>query len=132
MVCQGLAFASPSMLHFKNPQNFLAGNLTKRLPHWELVLKYYLKAPGVFLYVPEGIKLQDFFISFCGPFKGLRYNSDVPPRMKFPNSSLCNDFKDFVSQTILEMSGEWFIPRLGRGWEREHPSSGCANHRRTH
>ena len=106
MVCQGLAFASPSMLHFKNPQNFLAGNLTKRLPHSELVVKYYLKAPGIFLYVPEGIKLQDFFISFCGPFKGLRYNSDVPPRMKFPNSSLCNDFNDFVSQTILEMSGE--------------------------
>ena len=92
MVSQGLAFASPSMLHFKNPQNFLAGNLTKRLPPWELVVKYYLKAPEIFRYVPEAIKLQDFFISFCGPFKGLRYNSDVPPRMKFPNSSSCNAF----------------------------------------
>ena len=50
----------------------------------------------------EGIKLQDFFVSFCGTFKGLRYNSDVPPRMKFPNCSLCNDFNDFVSQTTLE------------------------------
>ena len=64
MVCQGLAFVSPSMLHFKDPHNFLAGNLTKRLPHWELFLKYYLKVPEIFRYVPEGIKLQDFFISF--------------------------------------------------------------------
>ena len=129
MVCQGLAFASPSMLHFKNPENFLKGNMTKRLPHWELVLKYYLKSPEIFRYV---IKLQDFFISFIGPFKDLLYNSDLPPRMKFPNSSSCNAFNHFVSQTILEMRGEWFIPRLGRGWKREHPSSGCANHRRTH
>lgn len=33
MVFQSLAFASSSMLHFKNPYNFLAGNLTKCLPH---------------------------------------------------------------------------------------------------
>ena len=102
MVSQGLAFASPSMLHFKNPKNFLAGNLTKCLPHWELVLKDYPKVPKIFCYVSEGIKLQDFFLSFCGTFKGLRYNSDVPPRMKFPNSSSCNDFNNFVSQTTLE------------------------------
>ena len=55
-----------------------------------------------FFVVSEGIKLQDFFVSFCGTFKGLRYNSDVPSRMKFPNYSLCNDFNDFVSQTTLE------------------------------
>ena len=96
MVSQGSAFACPSMLHFKNPQNFLAGNLTKCLPHRELVLKDYPKATEIFRYESEGIKLQDFFVSFCGTFKGLRYNSDVPPRMKFLSSSSCNDFNDFV------------------------------------
>ena len=58
MVCQGLAFASPSMLHFKNPQIFLAGNFTKRLPHCELVLKYYLKAPEIFRYVPKALNCK--------------------------------------------------------------------------
>ena len=58
MVCQGLAFASPSMRHFKNPQIFLAGNLTKRLPHCKLVLKYYLKAPEIFRYIPKALNCK--------------------------------------------------------------------------
>lgn len=69
------------MLHFKNLQNFLAGSLTKCLPHRELVLEDNPKAPEIFRYVSEGIKLQDFFVSFCGTIKGLRYNSEVPPRI---------------------------------------------------
>ena len=46
------------MLHFKNPENFLAGNLTKRLPHWELVLKYYLKGPEIFRYAPKALNCK--------------------------------------------------------------------------
>ena len=69
MVSQGLAFASPFMLHFKNPQNFLAGNLTTCLPHWEIVLKDYPRATEIFCYVYECIKKQDFFVSFCGTFR---------------------------------------------------------------
>ena len=55
MVSQGLAFASLFMLHFKNPQNFRAGNLTKCLPHRELVLKDYPKASEIFVVCPKAL-----------------------------------------------------------------------------
>ena len=46
--------------------------------------------------------MQEFFVPFKGKFRGRSYNSDVPLRMLFPNSSSCNIFRDFVPQTILE------------------------------
>ena len=102
MVSGGLAFASPSMLRFRKPENFVAGNLSECLPHWEVVLKDYPKAAEIFRYVSQGVYVQEFFVPFNGTYRGRSYNTNVPPRMSFPNSLSCNNFRDFVSQTILE------------------------------
>ena len=102
MVSGGLAFASPSMLRFRKPENFVAGNLSECLPHWEVVLKDYPKAAEIFRYVSQGVYVQEFFVPFNGTYRGRSYNTNVPPRMSFPNSFSCNNFRDFVSQTILE------------------------------
>ena len=90
------------MLRFRNPEKFISGNLSGCLPHWKLVLKDYPKASEIFRYVSEGVKVQDSFVPFKGTFRGCSYNADVPPRMLFPNSSSCNNFRDFVARTILE------------------------------
>ena len=102
MVSQGLTFASPSMLRFRNPEKFISGKLSGCLPHWELVLKDYPKASEIFRPVSEGVRVQEFFVPFKGTFRGRSYKADVPPRMLFPNSPSCNNFPDFVAQTILE------------------------------
>ena len=90
------------MLRFRNPEKFISGNLSGCLPHSKLVLKDYPKASEIFRYVSEGVRVQEFFVPFKGTFRGRSYNADVPPRMLFPNSSSCNNFRDFVAQTILE------------------------------
>jgi len=46
--------------------------------------------------------VQDGFVPFSGTFRGRSYNAHVPPRMSFPNSSSCNNFRECVSQTIFE------------------------------
>ena len=102
MVSGGRAFASLSILRFRKPENFVAGNLSECLPHWEVVLKDYPKAPENFRYVSQGVNLQEFFVPFNGTYCGHSYNADVPPGMSFPNSFSCNSFRDFVSQTLLE------------------------------
>ena len=102
MVSGGLAFASPSMLRFRKPENFVPGNLSECLPHWEVVLKDYPKAAEIFRYVSQGVYVQEFFVPFNGTYRGRSYNTNVPPRMSFPNSFSCNNFRDFASQTILE------------------------------
>ena len=87
MVSGGLVFASPSMLRFLNPENFVAGNLSECLPHWEVILKDYPKAAEIFLrYVSQGINVQEFFVPFNGMYRGHPYNADIPPRKSFPNS----------------------------------------------
>ena len=102
MVSRDLTSASPSMLRFRNPEKFISGNLSGCLPHWKLVLKDYPKASEIFRYVSEGVRVQEFLVPFKGTFRGRSYNADVPPRVLFPNSSSCNNFHDFVAQTILE------------------------------
>ena len=86
MVSGGLVFASPSMLRFLNPENFVAGNLSECLPHWEVFLKDYPKAAEIFRYVSQGINVQEFFVQFNGAYRGHSYNADIPPRKSFSNS----------------------------------------------
>ena len=90
------------MLRFRNPENFITGNLSECLPHWEVILKDYPKAEEIFCYVSQGINVQEFFVPFNGTYWGHSYNADIPPRKSFPNSFSCNSFHEFVSQTILE------------------------------
>ena len=77
------------MLRFLNPENFVAGNLSECLPHWEGILKDYPRAAEIFRYVSQGINVQEFFVPFDGTYRGHSYNADIPPRKSFPNSFLC-------------------------------------------
>ena len=80
MVSGGLVFASPSMSRFLNPENFVAGNLSECLPHWEVFLKDYPKAAEIFRYVSQGINVQELFVPFNSAYRDHSYNADIPPR----------------------------------------------------
>ena len=80
MVSGGLVFASPSMSRFLNSENFVAGNLSECLPHWEVFLKDYPKAAEIFRYVSQGINVQELFVPFNSAYRDHSYNADIPPR----------------------------------------------------
>ena len=116
MVSGDLAFLSPSMLRFRKPENFVAGNLSECLPHWEVLLKDYPKAAEIFHYVSQGVNVQEFFAPFNGTYRGRSYDADVPPSMSFPNSFSSDSFRDFVSQTILERAANGSLLVWGGSW----------------
>ena len=87
MVSSGSVYASPSMLRFRDPKKFSAGNLSNCLPC---------------SFLSEGVNLKQFFVPFHGTFQGCHFCSSEPTSMAFPNSPSYERFKDFISRTILE------------------------------
>ena len=77
------------MLRFLNPENFVAGNPSECLPHWEVILKDYPKAAEIVRYVSQGINVQESFVPFSGTYRGYSYNAGILPRKSFPNSFSC-------------------------------------------
>ena len=72
--------------------------------------------------------MQEFYVPFKGTFRGRSYNADVPPRMLFPNSSSCNNFRDFVAQTILERVANGSLLVWGEVGKVDPPSSSYAHY----
>ena len=102
MVSSGSVYASPSMLRFRDPNKFSAGNLSNCLPCWELALQDYPKKSEIYSFLSEGVNVKQFFVPFHGTFQGRHFCSSEPPSMAFPNSPSCERFKDCISRTILE------------------------------
>lgn len=91
----------PSMLRFRYPGKFSAGNLYSCLPFWESVLQDYQNGSNILRFLSEGVKVREFLVPFQGTVQGRLCSSDEPPSMIFPNFTLCERFKSFVSRTIL-------------------------------
>ena len=93
---------SQSMLRFRDPNKFSAGDLSNCLPYWEPFLQDYPKKSEIYSFLSEGVNVKQFFVPFHGTFQGCPFCSGEPPSMAFPNSPSCERFKDFISRTILE------------------------------
>ena len=102
MASSGSVYASPSMLRFRDPNKFSAGNLSNCLPCWEPVLQDYPKKSEIYSFLSEGVNVKQFFGPFHGTFQGRHFCNSEPPSMAFNNSPSCLRFKDFISRTILE------------------------------
>ena len=102
MISSGSVYASPSMLRFRDPNKYSAGNLSNCLPYWEPVLQYCPKKSEIYSFLSEGVNVKQFFVPFHCTFQGRHFCSSEPPSMSFPNLPLRERFKGFISRTILE------------------------------
>ena len=121
MVAEGRVFASLGMLRFRDPNSFVAGNLSSCLEQWDQISVSYKQRDFVLAIVRDGVDVFDFFTPFNGTFEGKTYCSDLPPRMYFPNSVSCHPFKEFISATIEERICNGSIDVVGCVGEVEPP-----------
>ena len=90
------------MLRFRNPDSFVAGNLTTCLEQWDQISVGFEKRNFVLSIIRNGVDVFDFFTPFNGTFQGKTYCSDLPPRMCLPNSVACHPFKEFITATVKD------------------------------
>ena len=101
-VLDGTALADVSMLAFRDPESFVAGNLHCHYGFWEFIAR---SAPcdlanTVLSWIRDFVNIFDFFQPFKGQFKGESFNSDIPPARIFANNPSCESFADFVNESI--------------------------------
>ena len=90
-------------LHFFDPDHFRAGNIHNRLCFWQDLLE---KSPcsqvDLLEVIRDGVRVDRFFRSFRGNFKGQAYNSEYPSPMIIKNSPTTAKFSQFVSDCIIQ------------------------------
>lgn len=101
-VANGQALGEVSMLAFRDPNAFMAGNLHGCHPVWERIAEAhpYDLSSKVLKWIKNCVDVHDFFQPFKGKFKGECFDSTLPPQKYFPNSISCKPFAQFVSDTI--------------------------------
>ena len=109
------------MLRFRDPNLFVAGNLTSCLDQWHQISVGYEKRDFVLAIIENGVDVFDFFNPFNGTFQGKTYCSDLPPQMCFPNSVACHPFKEFITATIKDRICYGSTNVIGRVGEVEPP-----------
>ena len=121
MVSSLMAKASPSLLSFRNPDAFVAGELHRHVDKWEEILAQHPKQDEILSYIKYKVNVKDFFTRFRGDFQGTFYDSPCPPRAEFSNNKSCLGFEDFISSTILERVKNGSLSVWGRVGEDDPP-----------
>ena len=84
-VLDGHALGNPSMLAFRDPEAFVAGNLHGYLPAWERIFKCapYELTPKILHWIRNCVDIRGFFQPFKGQYKGKSFESVIPPPNTF-------------------------------------------------
>ena len=83
-VADGEALGNVSMLSFRDPDAFIAGNLHVCRPVWEHIAEVHpcYLSPTVLKWIKNYVDVHDFFQPFKGDFKGESFDSALPPPPK--------------------------------------------------
>jgi hypothetical protein len=102
-VIHGETLADVSMLAFRDPRSFKAGNLHQYSHQWAALHQEFGNHhfPQVLDWIHNYVDVTQFFTPFTGSYKGTNYDSDTPPAKIFSNSSSCKPFAQFISDTII-------------------------------
>ncbi|RUA04444.1 MAG: hypothetical protein DSY43_06245, partial [Gammaproteobacteria bacterium] len=85
---------------FRDPEMFIAGELHNHSEEWEKILSDHKDRETIQGYICNQVNILDFSRPFKGKFKGVYYDSTLPPRRQFPNHPSCNGFQEFVRESV--------------------------------
>ena len=99
-VISGRPCADVSMLSFRDPDSFVAGNLQNHFPAWELIANIapFDLTSKILLWIKNCVDVHDFF----QPYRGENFDSALPPLRIFSNASSCKPFAQFISDAIID------------------------------
>ena len=110
-----------SVLPFRDPELFVAGELHNCHNEWDKILPKNEKGTEARGWILNGVDVADFFQSFKGKFRGHDYDSSRPPSLFQPNARNCEDHKEFVSSTLEDWVRAGAIKVIGKVGEVEPP-----------
>ena len=68
----------------------------------------------VLAWIHDYVNLHDYIEHYKGTFKGVAYDSDLPPKAYFKNNFVCKQFAPFIRQTLLNRLKTGAIVLKGR------------------
>ena len=122
-VLNGSKAADVSMLAFRDPDAFMAGNIHANLPSWQGIAAVapYDSAQEVLKWIEHRVDVHQFFV----PFKEITRESLtilISLLIGFSSNSIsCKPFVSFISRTILDRLATGAISVWGRVSEVEPP-----------
>ena len=123
-VISGKAIGDLSNLAFRDPNSFQAGCLHQNIKAWEEIFsdcRSFKQAVEVLQWIRDKVDVFQYFQRFKGSYKGVQYDSDIPPKTIFYNHETCKPFVDFISSTILERLASGAISFWGKVNEVDPP-----------
>lgn len=102
-VVAGSALADVSLLAFRDPDHYIAGELHRHQDNWNAILKGCdsERFEEVRDWIVNYVDPRRFFTRFEGSYKGVNYSCDSPPARVFSNHPSCKAFVQYISDTIL-------------------------------
>jgi hypothetical protein len=110
-------------LPFRDPNSFLAGQLHLHVTDWEKIVARapYDEAYEVLNWLKNKVSIFHFFRRFQGSFQGRLFDSEIPPSMVFNNIKCCEDFTQFIDNTILDRVSNGSMSVVGKVGEVDPP-----------
>ena len=71
--------------------------------------------------IKEGVRVDRLFKPFKGNFKGSSYDSLLPPPMRLENVKVCEQFRDFITDTVVDWIDAGVLAVRGRVGEVTSP-----------
>lgn len=101
---------------FRDPNNFVAGQLHRSLGNWDAVLteSQPTKRSEVWNWIENKVSIFPYFSHFKGSYKGTNYDSDRPPSKIFQNNVSCKPFATFIRETLLARLQTGAISLVGK------------------
>ena len=71
--------------------------------------------------IKEGVRIDRLFKHFKGNFKGSSYDSQLPPPKRLDNAKVCEQFRDFITDTVVDWVHAGVLAVWGRVGEVTPP-----------
>jgi hypothetical protein len=110
-----------SALRLRCKESFQSGLLCSFFPVWKRIFADLPEFKVVEPWLRDGVDIPSFFRQYKGIFNGRVLNSVVPPPMYFQNAPVCQEFSDFITDTILMRLKEGSMLFLGKVGEVPPP-----------
>ena len=121
-VIAGEAFADASLLVFRDPSSFRAGELHRHMDQWDKLFQSSDNNFSEFLdWIHNYVRVDKFFAHYKGSYKRFNYKCDRPPARIFAHHLSCKAFAQFISDTLIERLASGAISLWGKVGECPPP-----------